>query len=88
MNTMITKNYRNATLSFETIEMNTIYRCTPKEIADHPSSYTGDYLKPVLDIHNEKNHVEYVEERKYMPKINPNINNSGFYRNGRRKKIK
>jgi len=61
---------------------------TPKQIAEHPNSYTGDYLKPVLDIHNEKNHVEYVEERKNMPKINPNITNNGFYRNGRRKKIK
>ena len=61
---------------------------TPKQIAENPSSYTGDYLKPVLDIHNEKNHIEYVEERKNMPRINPNINNNRFYRNGRRKKIK
>ncbi len=61
---------------------------TPKQIADNPSSYTGDYLLPVLDIHNEKNHIEYVEERKNMPKINPNISNNSFYRNGRRKKIK
>ena len=52
---------------------------TPKQIAEHSSSYTGDYLKPVLDIHSEKNHVEYVEERKNMPKVNPNINNKGFY---------
>ena len=55
---------------------------TTKQIAEHPSSYTGNYLKPVLDIHSEKNHVEYVEERKHMPKINPNVNNKGFYRNG------
>jgi excinuclease ABC subunit A len=61
---------------------------TPKQIAENPSSYTGDYLKPVLDIHNEKNHIEYVEERKNMPKINPYIKNNSFYRNGRKKKIK
>lgn len=58
---------------------------TPKQIVEHPKSYTGDCLKPVFDIHNEKNQVEYVEERKNMPKINPNIKNNGFYRNGRKK---
>ena len=43
-------------------------------------------MKSVLNVHDEKNHIEYVEERKNMPKINPNITNSGFYGNKRRRK--
>ena len=40
---------------------------TPEEIAQNKKSYTGKYLKPILDYHTSNNHFEIVKKRQEMP---------------------
>ena len=49
---------------------------TPEEIAQDPKSYTGQYLKPILNDAHQKDQIEYVLERQQMPVPKSQLNNN------------